>query len=181
MTKSNSRRFVNAAWSLLTFQLIASAGAVAVTGYAAFHVRTLVQDAQMAAGPVPEAVAGPAEEAPATPAPDGAAPATEAPPSDPAAPAPAAAPVNDGPGVLSLSQTPNNLLTALLSDPDGVARITQIQWLRNGRPFMSGSMSYQPSYDDSGAYISARVDYVDNDGFTETAASASVPIPVIVQ
>ena len=39
--RSNSRRFVNAAWSLLTFQLIASIGAVAVTGWAAFHVSGL--------------------------------------------------------------------------------------------------------------------------------------------
>ena len=42
MTKSNSRRFVRAAWSLLFFQVVASAGAVAVTGWAVFHVQTLV-------------------------------------------------------------------------------------------------------------------------------------------
>jgi hypothetical protein len=41
MTRSNTRRFVNAAWSLLTFQLIAAIGAVAVTGWAAFHVSGL--------------------------------------------------------------------------------------------------------------------------------------------
>ncbi len=41
MTRSNSRRFVNAAWSLLAFQLIAAVGAVAVTGWAAFHVQTI--------------------------------------------------------------------------------------------------------------------------------------------
>lgn len=42
MTKSNSKRFVRAAWSLLFFQVVASAGAVAVTGWAAFHVQGLL-------------------------------------------------------------------------------------------------------------------------------------------
>lgn len=44
MTRSNTRRFVNAAWSLLAFQLIASVGAVAVTGWAAFHVQAITSD-----------------------------------------------------------------------------------------------------------------------------------------
>ncbi len=47
MTKSpsNTRRFVNAAWSLLSFQVIASMGAVGVTGWAALHVQRLVDPA----------------------------------------------------------------------------------------------------------------------------------------
>lgn len=38
MTKSHARRFVSSAWTLLSFQFIASVGAVAVTGAAALHV-----------------------------------------------------------------------------------------------------------------------------------------------
>lgn len=41
MTKSHARRFVRSAWALLSFQLIASVGAVAVTGVAALHVSQL--------------------------------------------------------------------------------------------------------------------------------------------
>ena len=41
MSKSNSKRFVRAAWSLLLFQSVASIGAVAVTGWAVFHVQNL--------------------------------------------------------------------------------------------------------------------------------------------
>lgn len=41
MSRSNSRRFVRAAWSLLFFQVIAAAGAVVVTGYAALYVKNL--------------------------------------------------------------------------------------------------------------------------------------------
>ena len=53
MTKSNSKRFVRAAWSLLFFQCVASAGAVAVTGWAVFHVQNL---ATVQAGAAPAAV-----------------------------------------------------------------------------------------------------------------------------
>ncbi len=41
MSKSHAKRFVQSAWTLLSFQLIASFGAVAVTGLAAFHVQQL--------------------------------------------------------------------------------------------------------------------------------------------
>jgi hypothetical protein len=60
MTKprSNTSRFVNAAWSLLTFQLIASVGAVGVTGFAAFYVADLAQSQRTAVAPEP-AVAEP--------------------------------------------------------------------------------------------------------------------------
>ncbi|MBS0383869.1 MAG: hypothetical protein JSS00_00805 [Proteobacteria bacterium] len=91
MTKSNSRRFVRAAWSLLFFQVIASAGAVAVTGWAAFHVQSLVT-AQRSSGATPaptEPIPAPATPAPAegapSPTPENTAPA----PSNEPAPAPA--------------------------------------------------------------------------------------------
>lgn len=94
MTKSNSRRFVRAAWSLLFFQVIASAGAVAVTGWAVFHVKTLVP-AQSSATTAP----APAEPTTATTVitPERNAPppietATAAPPSDSATPAQSSAP-----------------------------------------------------------------------------------------
>lgn len=41
MSKSHTKRFVQSAWALLSFQFIASVGAVAVTGLAAFHVQNL--------------------------------------------------------------------------------------------------------------------------------------------
>jgi hypothetical protein len=41
MSNSNARRFVQSAWTLLSFQLIASVGAVGVTGLAAFHVQRI--------------------------------------------------------------------------------------------------------------------------------------------
>jgi hypothetical protein len=89
MTKSNSRRFVRAAWSLLFFQVIASAGAVAVTGWAAFHVQTLV--APQSAATTTPAPAEPANMTTATVTPEqNAAPpsdATTPPPADSAAPA----------------------------------------------------------------------------------------------
>lgn len=91
MTQSNSRRFVRAAWSLLFFQLIASAGAVAVTGWAVFHVQTLVATQN----PATTASAPPATTATATIEQGGARPietATPPPPSDGASPAPEAAP-----------------------------------------------------------------------------------------
>ena len=41
MSKSHAKRFVQSAWTLLSFQFIASVAAVAVTGLAAFHVQQL--------------------------------------------------------------------------------------------------------------------------------------------
>jgi hypothetical protein len=43
-TPSNTRRFIRAAWTLLSFQVIASIGAVGVTGWAAFHVQEIGRD-----------------------------------------------------------------------------------------------------------------------------------------
>jgi hypothetical protein len=95
MTKSNSKRFVRAAWSLLFFQCIASAGAVAVTGWAVFHVQNLTAVQGAAAPAVTTDAAMPASTmgAPsAAPAPDvgkpAQAPVTPA-PADTAAPTPA--------------------------------------------------------------------------------------------
>ena len=82
MTKSNSKRFVRAAWSLLFFQCVASAGAVAVTGWAVFHVQNLAA-VQGSAAPVAVDAA-----APAASANDGAAPTQT---TDAAAPAAAPA------------------------------------------------------------------------------------------
>lgn len=79
MTKSNTNRFVGAAWSLLVFQFIASAGAVAVTAWAVLEVQPRL--AQLQAMQQNEA----ASAAPAVPAP--AAPASPA-PSPPPPPAP---------------------------------------------------------------------------------------------
>lgn len=69
MSKSNSKRFVSAAWSLLFFQVIASAGAVAVTGYAALYVQNLPA-VQTAVAPATDVGAmTPATAVDATPAP----------------------------------------------------------------------------------------------------------------
>ncbi|MBX9746055.1 MAG: LecA/PA-IL family lectin [Hyphomonadaceae bacterium] len=54
MSKSHSKRFVQSAWTLLTFQLVASVGAVGVTGLAAFHVQELAARLESTA-PAPEA------------------------------------------------------------------------------------------------------------------------------
>lgn len=52
MTKSHAKRFVSSAWMLLSFQLIASAGAVGVTGLAAVHVSELAHDLEARQTPV---------------------------------------------------------------------------------------------------------------------------------
>lgn len=44
MTKSHAKRFVGAAWAMLSFQLVASVGAVAVTGLAAMHVSRIAAE-----------------------------------------------------------------------------------------------------------------------------------------
>lgn len=202
--RSNSRRFVNAAWSLLAFQLIASAGAVTVTGLAAFHVSNLVSPAEQASSPVVEAaeveetpdasggtetardpVEG-ATDAPVEgvrdPAAEEASPDTASPPASdlPTQVAPAG-PVNDGPGVLRLTRDQRGNINAEISDPDGV-RQSRIQWLRNGRP-VSGATgtTYTVTYNDSESRISARADYVDGDGYREVAVSESIEVGAFIQ
>ncbi|MBX3428660.1 MAG: hypothetical protein KF779_03645 [Hyphomonadaceae bacterium] len=44
MSKSHAKRFVGAAWALLSFQVIASVGAVAATGLAAMHVAEMAHE-----------------------------------------------------------------------------------------------------------------------------------------
>lgn len=188
MTRSNSRRFVNAAWSLLTFQFIASAGAVVVTGLAATHVSTLVGNAQQAAGPVMPAepaieeargVAPPADgtappaagTAPA--AAEAAAPATPA-PADGATPAPPGPP-NQGGGSFNLGADGDTLYLSQLTDPDGVSGSVQIQWVRNGVVVPGAAeMSYRMTAPDRGAEIYARATYVDGRGNNEVATSNTV-------
>jgi hypothetical protein len=173
--RSNSRRFVKAAWSLLTFQLIASAGAVAVTGVAAFHVRDLVSGVEQGDASVDAAV----EEAADAAAPAVDAGLSEAPP--PPAPVAPAGPVNDGAGTLTLAQDQRGNINASLFDPDGVSGTPQIQWFRNGAlaPNAAGP-TYTVGYQDSQAAITARASYTDGDGFTETVASQPVQIGVII-
>ncbi|MGD9982486.1 MAG: hypothetical protein AB7H66_14430 [Hyphomonadaceae bacterium] len=209
--RSNSRRFVNAAWSLLTFQMIASAGAVAVTGLAAFHVSEIIRPSQQASDPVVEAAVEETSEAPATtegPAPpaDGAteaaadparqpaaepapglpSPAADAPAAaeaarDPAAAAEPARPVNDGPGALRLSRDERGNITASLSDPDGVGR-SRIQWLRNGNIIPGATgTTYTVTYNDSESAISARAEYVDGDGFRETVVSNAIDVGAFIR
>ena len=95
MTKSNSKRFVRAAWSLLFFQFVASAGAVAVTGWAVFHVQNLAAVQGAAAPAVTADAATPAvttEPPSGAPVPDAGKPVQDAAtpaPADAAAPAPA--------------------------------------------------------------------------------------------
>lgn len=188
--RSNSRRFVSAAWSLLTFQLIASAGAVAVTGYAAFHVRDLVSGAQQMNGPVEAAVPAPeaTAEAPAaaTPAPEAAAtaPAVIEVPADPASPAPApAVPINEGTGTLRLNGDDRGGIIATLTDPDGLGTRPQIYWFRNGVhvPAANNATTYAIRYEDSQASITARADYVDGHGFRESVMSAPYQVGAIIQ
>jgi len=203
--RSNSRRFVNAAWSLLTFQMIASAGAVAVTGLAAFHVSEIIRPSQQVGDavveaaveetsetPAPpedgatEAAADPARQPAAEPAPGLPSPAADAPAAveaarDPAAVAEPARPVNDGPGSLRLSRDERGNINASLSDPDGVGR-SRIQWLRNGN-VVSGATgtTYTVTYNDSESAISARAEYVDGDGFRETVVSNAIEVGAFIR
>jgi hypothetical protein len=174
--RSNSRRFVSAAWSLLIFQLIASAGAVAVTGYAALHVRNLVYNAQQRMEPVEAAIEAPAAAAPAPS--DAVAPAAPA-PADGVAPQPPRPDLpNAAPGTLSLGPDGATLYLSF-NDPDGVSATNQIQWVRNGAviPGATGT-SYDMSYADSNSDIYVRAIYVDGRGLTKVATSNTVRAPV---
>ena len=51
MSKSLSKRFVGAAWALLSFQFVASVGAVAVTGLAAMHVSRIAAELEATRAP----------------------------------------------------------------------------------------------------------------------------------
>ena len=170
--RSNSRRFVSAAWSLLTFQLIASAGAVAVTGYAAFHVGDLLRSAQQMDRTIE--TAAPATEAPME--------ATGEAPTETTAPVPApAVPINEGSGTLVLRADERGNIIASLSDPDGVSMHPQMQWYRNGQPVQGATGEiYSVRYEDSQATIVARAEYVDDHGFNETVTSDRYQVGVII-
>jgi hypothetical protein len=83
MTKSNTNRFVGAAWSLLAFQFIASAGAVAVSAWAVLEVQPRLAELQAMEQNEPVAPEE-ATPAPATPQPETLPP----PPPPPVAPTP---------------------------------------------------------------------------------------------
>ncbi len=89
MSTSHTRRFVQSAWTLLSFQLVASVGAVAVTGLAAFHVQRMASELQAMRGEpaieVTEAALAP--EAPGGPQTTASAPEASAPTEVPADPA----------------------------------------------------------------------------------------------
>ena len=70
MTKSNTRRFVSAAWSLLTFQFLASVGAVAVTAWAALYVQPRLAQLQAMQQNEPVMEARDATPAPTEPVPE---------------------------------------------------------------------------------------------------------------
>lgn len=149
MTKSNTRRFVGAAWSLLWFQLIASAGAVAVTAWAVMEVspRLAQLRAETREEPVP----------PATTAENKGAGAI---------------------GILGEAAMGASLLAQFSADPEGPGSALSYQWLRDGAAVDGATAQvYQTTADDAGRNISVRVDYVDGAGFSENVTSASIAIP----
>ena len=161
MTKSNTKRFVGAAWSLLTFQLIASAGAVAVTAWAAFEVQPrLAQQPQPAQ--VQEATTGPTEVG------------------GPAGPeAPSAQ--NTGAGAVTIAgevAVGARMVAMFQADPDGLRTAPTYQWLRDGAA-IEGAVDqiYVPGPNDAGRSFSVRATYVDGAGFSETVTSPAVSVP----
>ncbi len=98
MSKSHAKRFVQSAWTLLSFQFIASVAAVAVTGLAAFHVQQLAARLEVSA---PEAAVEAATE--------GGGPLDPAIATDPVAADPAAAEraiAEDAPAAAALTVAP---------------------------------------------------------------------------
>lgn len=179
--RSNARRFVNAAWTVLTFQLIASVGAVGVTGLAAFHVRDLVASNAIAPEPPSPATDGPTmtgeeEIAPsATESEEPVAPATSTEPAAPVTPPPTinrgAAPIN----IRGEAREGQSLVAVIGSDPDGGPRESSYQWLRDGQA-IGGAVgsTYALGAADNGHLVSVRVNYADDNGNAEVATSAAV-------
>lgn len=157
MSKSNTRRFVNAAWSLLLFQFVASVGAVAITAWAAFQVQ-------------PRLAQAPQEQASV---------ATPAVPADPSAPAPTAA--NSGAGSVQIvgeAVVGKRAVAQFATDPDGLRSAPTYQWLRDGSVIANATdQVYVPTQDDSGHSLAVRADYVDGAGFNESVISAAVAVP----
>lgn len=184
--RSNARRFVNAAWTVLTFQLIASAGAVGVTGLAAFHVRDLVAGSVISPEPSPPPAIEPtmpAEEQSMPPAPEteasgATATATESEAAAPAAPAPPPPTINRGAAPINIrgeAREGQSLVAVIGSDPDGGPQESSYQWLRDGQA-ISGALgsTYALSAADNGHLISVRANYADGNGNAEVATSAAV-------
>lgn len=149
MSKSNSRRFVRAAWSLLSFQMIASIGAVAVTAWAAFVVQP-----RLAQAPEQAAVA----------------PGVEAQAANTGAAAIAIA------GESAVGQ---RLLAQLTEDPDGMGGQARFQWLRNEAIIPGAvEPVYVIAPGDAGGSIAVRAEYVDGAGNAESVVSAPMAVPV---
>ena len=193
--RSHARRFVQSAWALLSFQFIASVGAVGVTAWAAFHVQRVTagidNSTPLAAEPAPTSAPAVASGAGAAPAPSPAeadvepqqpAPETQQPAAEPDAPAPRAA--NKGAAVISVSGEPRvgqSLVAVLGPDPDGAgANRPSLQWLRDGRNIEgAGAATYAVVAADVGHRISVRADYRDGAGFAESVTSAELqPMPL---
>ena len=153
MSKSNTRRFVAAAWSLLLFQFVASAGAVAITAWAAFQVQPrLMQNP-------------PVQEAEAMPGADGVTPTA----------------VNGGAGSVQVAGEAvvgKRVVAQFQTDPDGLRSAPTYQWLRDGNVIANASdQIYVPTQDDAGHSLAVRADYVDAAGFNESVISAAVAVP----
>ncbi len=175
-TPSNTGRFVRAAWALLSFQVIASIGAVGVTGWAALYVQEI-------AGADGEG------EAPADgPASDAVLEETDLPQSDDGQVTPAQTPEPpfeqaNLPASISISgvaQERETLSAVLGPDPDGGGEEGSFQWLRDGQAIVGaqGAM-YALSAADVWRQISVQANYTDGAGKPEQVGSDPVqPQPV---
>jgi hypothetical protein len=157
MSKSTTGRFVNAAWSLLLFQFVASAGAVAITAWAAFEI-------------APRLAPPPTEQA---------AMAAPAAPSDPAQPTP----VNGGAGsvrIIGNVAVGATIAAEFARDPDGLSSAPTYQWLRDGDVIANAvGQTYIPIAEDAGRSLAVRADYVDAAGFNEIVISPAVAVPQV--
>lgn len=148
MSKSNTRRFVGAAWSLLWFQFIASAGAVAVTTWAVMEVSPRLAElrAEMRE-PAPPA---------ATVENKGAGAVT----------------------ILGEAAMGASLSAQFSGDPEGPGSALRYQWLRDGAVVDGAAAQvYQTSAGDAGRSLSVRLEYRDGAGFDESVTSAPIAIP----
>ncbi|MGH6951549.1 MAG: hypothetical protein ACREH4_11780 [Vitreimonas sp.] len=148
MSRSNTRRFVGAAWSLLWFQFIASAGAVGVTAWAVMEVSPRLAELRAQA---PE-IAPPA----ATVENKGA----------------------GGLTILGEAALGASLLAEFSADPEGPGSALRYQWLRDGAVVAGATAQvYQTTVEDAGRNLSVRVEYRDGAGFDESVTSTPIAIP----
>ncbi len=85
------------------------------------------------------------------------------------------APTNQ-PGAVSITGTAsqNQLLSANVSDPNGVPSSINYQWMANGVEIVGAtSITYTPTQAEVGKTVSVRASYVDNAGFSESRTSAA--------